>query len=407
MKLRQRVRDAWNALRGEKTKGSGYDFTKWFMPSNIFAGRMNHILATNDIIFSAVSILANGMAVLPLKLHKDHTVVHNHIADLVMNAPNPNMTSFDFIRVMEVARNTTGNAYALKMYDDLFQVEALYPLDPTRVEPVIEEKTNELWYEIDGCDGTYYVHNLDMIHVKHIPTIGQSLICNMVGYKGISPIDVLRDTLDYDNKVRTFSLDQMNNVFLASFILKMEANVSTEKRAEILENFRQFYKANGGVILQEKGMEVEPISRSVIDTKAFEVEKITRSRVARVFNIPVHMLGETEGQSYSSMEQMSREFVQWSLGPIIRHYEQELNRKLLSKEERAQGMSFKFHEKALLRGDTKTQSEFYFKGIRSGWFTPNEVRALEELPPLEGGDKLYMSRDLSPIDEQGEGGDIE
>src|SRR5690606_35090011 len=195
------------------------------------------------------------------------------IADLVMNAPNPNMTSFDFIRVMEVARNTTGNAYALKMYDDLFQVEALYPLDPTRVEPVIEEKTNELWYEIDGCDGTYYVHNLDMIHVKHIPTIGQSLICNMVGYKGISPIDVLRDTLDYDNKVRTFSLDQMNNVFLASFILKMEANVSTEKRAEILENFRQFYKANGGVILQEKGMEVEPISRSVIDTKAFEVEK--------------------------------------------------------------------------------------------------------------------------------------
>lgn len=406
MKFTHRVKDAWNALRGKKHKGPGYDFTKWFLPSNIFAGRTSNTLATNETIFAAVGILANGMAVLPLKLHKDHSVVHNHISDLIMNEPNHNMTSFDFIRTLETARNTYGNAYALKMYDEYFQVESLLPLDPSRVEPVVEETSSELWYEIDGDKGTYYVHNLDMIHVKHISAIGQSIVYKAIGYKGISPIDVLRNTIDYDTKVRKFSLEQMNNVFLASFILKMDTNVSTEKKADILDNFRQFYKENGGVILQEKGFEVEPLNRSIIDTKVFEVERITRSRVAMVFNIPVHMLGEVDGQSYSSMEQMSLEFVQWSLGPIIRQYEQEFNRKLLTKEERAQGMAFKFNEKALLRGDTSTQSDFYFKGIRSGWFTPNEVRAYEELPPLEGGDKLYMSRDLSPIDERGEGGDM-
>ncbi len=45
-----------------------------------------------------------------------------------------------------------------------------------------------------------------------------------------------------------------------------------------------------------------------------------------------------------------------------------------------------------------TRGEFYFKGIRSAWFTPNEIRALEEMPPIKGGDQLFVSRDLVPID---------
>lgn len=399
MRFIQRVKIAWNVLTG-RYKGSGYDFTKWFSPSNIFASKTSNTLATVETIFAAVSRLSNAMASLPIKLRQNYTPVNSPIADLLENSPNPNMTSFDFIRTMEVCRNTYGNGYALKVYDDLFQVTALLPLDPSRVEPVIEEKTRELWYEIDGDNGRYFVHNMDMIHVKHIPTVGQSLAYYSVGYKGISPIDVLRNTVDYDQKVRTFSLEQMNSAILASFILKLSANVSEEKKAKYLENFKKFYQNNGGVLIQESGTEIVPIERSIIDTKVFEVEKITRSRVATVFNIPVHMLGETEGQSYSSMEQLSLEFVQGTLVPIVRQYEQEFNRKLLTKQERLQGLTFKFNVNALLRGDIKTRGEFYFKGIRSGWFTPNEVRAFEELPPLEGGDKLYMSRDLTPVNEQ-------
>ena len=399
MRFIQRVKIAWNALTG-KYKGDGYDFTKWFSPSNIFASKTSNTLATVETIFAAVSRLSNAMASLPLKLYQEYTPVKNPISDLLENSPNPNMTSFDFIRTLETSRNTYGNGYALKMYDGLFQVSALLVLDPSRVEPVIEEKTRELWYEIDGDNGRYYVHNMDMIHVKHIAPVGQSLAYYSVGYKGISPIDVLRNTVDYDVKVRTFSLDQMDSAIRASFILKMNTTLSKEKKAEILNNFKEFYQANGGVIIQESGTEITPIEKSIIDTKVFEVEKITRSRVATVFNMPVHMLGETEGQSYSSMEQLSLEFVQGTLVPIVRQYEQEFNRKLLTKQERLQGLTFKFNVSALLRGDIKTRGEFYFKGIRSGWFTPNEVRAFEELPPLEGGDKLYMSRDLTPVNEQ-------
>ena len=49
----------------------------------------------------------------------------------------------------------------------------------------------------------------------------------------------------------------------------------------------------------------------------------------------------------------------------------------------------------------KTRGEFYTKGVRTGLFAPNEVRAWEELPPMPGGEYLYVSRDMVRIDQQG------
>jgi len=366
-------------------------FARWFEPYNIFTKRTNHTLATNETIFAAISRLSNSLASLPLKLlDKNFNQVTDHpIAELLTYSPNPNMNAFEFLRTMEVLRNTTGNAYAIKDYDSRYQVRALWILDPSRVTEVIETTTKELWYEIQGDNGIYYVHNMDVVHVKHI---------HGYGYRGISPIDVLRNTVDFEGKIKQLSLDMMDSAVKASFILQLAANVGDEKKKEIYENFRKFYSENGGVLIQELGVKIDPIKRELLDTKVFEAEKITRTRVASVFNLPAYMLGETQGINYNSMEQLALEFVQGTLGVNVVQYEKEFNRKLLTPEERRRGLYWKFNLKALLRGNTKDQAEYYFKGVRSMWLTPNEIRALEDLPPMEGGDKLYRSKDMEPID---------
>lgn len=389
MKLGQRIKAAWNVLRGSD---SIINFEKWFRNGrSIFWGQTGGTLATNETIFSAVTRLSNTMASLPLKMYKDYGAINNRIADMISNAPNKNMTSFDFIRTMEAYRNTEGNAYALKKYNSRYQVESLNILDPSRVEPVLEEGSGELWYEINGDNGRYYVHNMEIIHVKHVHT---------AGFKGISPVKVLANTIAYDQEVRKFSLEQMDTAIKASFILKMATHLGKEKKEEILNNFQQFYKDNGGVLIQESGVEIESISRSIIDTKVFEVEKITKSRVAMVYNMPLIFLGSFEGVSYNSMEQLSIDYLTNTMTPIVRQYEQEFNRKLLTNGERLAGLYFKFNLNALLRGDMQTRGEFYFKMIRSGGMKPNEMRALEEMPPEPGGDTLWMSGDLYPIHEQ-------
>lgn len=376
--------------------GSAYDnFSRWFSPSNIFASTISGTLATNETIFAAVSRLSNSMASMPVKLHKDYDVARTWTSDLLENSPNPNMTGFDFVRTLEVIRNTSGNAYAMKEYDRTFQIKAIWILDSTRITPVIERDSRELWYRVQGEGNPYYVHNLDMLHVKHIHTMATP-------YVGINPIDVLRNTVDFDGKVKQFSLDLLDTAVKASFILKMAGHLGEPKKKEIQDNFRRFYQENGGVLIQEQGVQIDPIERKFLDARVFEVEKITRSRVASVYNMPAHMLGETEGVNYASMEQMALEYVQGTLVPITRQYEQEFNRKLLTPEERRRGFYFKFNINALLRGDMKTRSEFYLKGIRSGLLKPNEARAWEDLPPEPGGDELYMSKDLAPINQRNE-----
>lgn len=381
---------AW-AIRDPSASTTYERFKKWFEPYNIFTKRSTHTLANNETIFAAVSRLSNSMGALPLKLFGEgfKQITNHHAADLI-DQPNPNMTSFDFIRTMEAIKNTEGNAYAMKEYDMTYQPKALWILDPGKVEPVIEETTKELWYEIKGDNGTYYVHNLDIIHVKHV---------HGYGYKGISPIKVLANTIDFDGKVKRFSLDQMDTAVRASFILEMAGTLSDTKKKEVLTSFADFYKENGGVLIQEMGTKITPIERKFLDTKVFEAEKITRTRVASVYNMPAHMLGETDGVNYASMEQMALEYVQNTLTPIVTQYEKEFKRKLLTVADRRQGLYFKFNLNALLRGDMKTRGDFYFKGVRSMLFKPNEIRAWEDLPPEPGGDKLYVSGDLYPIDQ--------
>nr|MDH3082577.1 phage portal protein [Bacillus subtilis] len=174
----------------------------------------------------------------------------------------------------------------------------------------MEESTRELWYEIFGDNGNYFVHNMDIIHVKHV---------SVDGLKGISPLKVLRNALDFDRDVRTFSLEQMDGAKI-SFILKVANQLDDDRKTAMLENFRNFYSNNGGILIQEPGVEIKDLKKEFIDTKAFEVEKVTRSRVAQAFNIPLYMLGETQGD-VSNMEQLYIDYVQGTLMPIATQYE--------------------------------------------------------------------------------------
>lgn len=128
-------------------------------------------------------------------------------------------------------------------------------------------------------------------------------------------------------------------------------------------------------------------------------ERITRSRVANVFNVPVLFLNDTEGQSYGSNEQLMIQFVNMTVLPIVRQYEAEMNRKLLTDYDRKEGCYFKFNLGGLLRGDTAARTQFYQVMLRGGGMEPDEVRRLEDLPPKGGAAaQLWVSGDLYPME---------
>ncbi|MDJ1631032.1 phage portal protein [Bacillus velezensis] len=87
-----------------------------------------------------------------------------------------------------------------------------------------------------------------------------------------------------------------------SFILKLEANVNEEKIDKMRESFQTFYRDNGGVIIQEAGTELKELEKQFIDKSVFDVDKVTRSRVASVFHLPLFMVGESDGNGVTQKQ---------------------------------------------------------------------------------------------------------
>ncbi|KTT82741.1 portal protein [Mammaliicoccus sciuri] len=381
-RIKRRLIDNWVDTSTQNL----YDFSPW--RNKTFWGVSSNTLETNETIFSAVTKLSNSIAGLPIKLYKNYETVTSDISDLLTSSPNNSMSSFDFINQIETTRNEKGNAYVLIERDVFYQPSKLYLVNPDTVEIMMENKSKELYYMIHAAtDNKLIVHNMDVLHFKHI------VASNMV--RGISPIDVLKNTMDFDSALRTFNLREMEKP--DSFVLKYGSNIDTTKKQSIVDNFKEFYEENGGVLFQEPGVEVQPLDRKYVSEDIVASENLTRERVANVFQIPAVFLNAKESINFSKNEEINRYYLQHTLLPIIRQYESEFNRKLLTSDDRKQGMYFKFNIKSYLRADSQTQAEVYFKAVRSGYNSVNEIRALEDLPPIEGGDVPFISGDLYPI----------
>ena len=382
-RIKRRLIDNWI----DETSNTLYDFSPWRNKS--FWGNINNTLETNETIFSAVNRLTNSLHSMPNKLYEDYKVINTNVSELLTISPNNSVSSYDFINQIETVRNEKGNAYVLIERDTFSQPSKLYLLNSDIVNIAIENNSREVYYIIHAASGNkLIIHNMDMLHFKHI--VGSNML------KGISPIDVLKNTTDFDAAIRKFNLSEMQKP--DSFVLKYGSNIDVKKRQSVIENFKKFYEENGGILFQEPGVEIDPIPKKYVSEDIVASENLTRERVANVFQLPAVFLNANESSNFMKNEELNRFFLQHTLISIIKQYESEFNRKLLTPLDRKKNRYFKFNVKAYLRADSATQAEVYFKAVRSGYYTINEIRELEDLPPVENGDKPFISGDLYPID---------
>jgi HK97 family phage portal protein len=339
--------------------------------------------------------MANTIATLPIKLYDaDYNEPTDCSAYNVLKGGFRYFTKFDFFKDIEALRNLQGNAYVQKFYDVNGKVVGYGLVRPRACEPLIDLQSGELYYAISAIDNqlfqqTMYVHSSDMLHFKHL---------RFGSVTGINPIDVLQNTLDYDQEVRKISLNQLVGTN-EGFIVKFEANMEEEAKQALITQIANFYKENGGLLIEENGVTITRMERNLVDPNLIDVDKVTRSRVAMVFNLPEHFLGDASS-SFASLEQLNLEYLTSNLMPILAHYEEELNFKLLTPAQKALGYQFKFDFSALLKADKATLGAYNQMAIRSGWLTPNEARKSDSLPPHPSpeANKLYLSGDLYPID---------
>jgi HK97 family phage portal protein len=262
-------------------------------------------------------------------------------------------------------------------------------LNPRRVTPKRDE-SGQLWYSIRMDDGQEAIApGFLLIVIKHM---------SANGVLGIKPIDVLRKSLDYDTQVKEMSLDQLDGVNHGIMLTVPNVGLSQQQKDEAVNRFLETYEKSGrSVVILEGGMTATNFANSSVDAQVMNVERITRNRVATVYNLPPHMLGDYTDASPGNTEQQTLEYLTLTIGPKVEQWEEEFNRKVLTPEMYAQGYRFRFDVTSLTRTDVKTTAERNQMAIRGGWRKPNEVRAELGLPPDPVGDLLMSSRDLIPL----------
>jgi HK97 family phage portal protein len=148
---------------------------------------------------------------------------------------------------------------------------------------------------------------------------------------------------------------------------------------------------------------IPPEQAQFIATRQFQLQEI-----ARIFNVPPHMIGDLSRTTFSNIEHSDIQFVKYTLRPILRRQELELEQKLLKPEELGR-IRIRFNMDGLLRGDLTTITAHIHQMVIDGIITPNEGRTLLNRDPLPGLDTPYVPANITgknPQDNSSQGKNV-
>lgn len=182
-------------------------------------------------------------------------------------------------------------------------------------------------------------------------------------------------------------------------VLETDRELGDDQYKAFTEHFAEA-SGNFDTPLLEYGIKYKDVGISPVAAQLIQTETLSIDDIARIFNVPPHLLAELSHATFSNIEQQNIFFGEFSLRPICKRIEVQLERKLFTSREIGQ-YSIKFDLRGLMRGDSKARAEYYQSGINTGWMTPNEARRMEELRSLPGLDLPRMPLNSTQIDEDG------
>jgi len=343
-------------------------------------------------VWSAVNLLAGTIASLPLHAYrKDGTgrekVPSTHRSAVLLDEPHEDLTAMEFWELVVAHIALWGNGYLRYRFDRLGRVIGFDGIHPGRVKVARHKESRRKYYVIDG--------NVDRPltddDLLHIPGFGYDGIC------GVSPIRAAREGVGLAMAAEKFGGKMFGSGLLATGVLQTEQRLN-EEQAKILQS-RWKAKTSGmanahETVVLDSGAKFTQLSIPPEDAQFLESRKFQVTEIARMFRIPPHMIGDVEKSTSwgTGIEQMGIGFVVYTLRGYTTRIEQRITRVISPNAVYA-----RFNFEGLLRGDSAARAAFYNQMWTLGAYSTNEIRALEELPPIEGGEVRYRPLNMGEL----------
>ncbi len=348
-----------------------------------------------DAVWACARILSQTIATLPVFIYQregetDTAAPDHPLYRIVHDKPNAEMTAVDFWTAMYACKILWGNAYAqiVRGYRD--RVVALLPMRPDWTQ-VTRQADGSLLYRYTWNGQSLELAEDDVLHLKGFTLDGQI---------GLSAVAAGRHSLGSAMAAEKSAGSIHRNGMRPSGVMMSPTYLTESQRVEARAMIQKWQGAiaTGVVPLLEGGWDFKSLSIPPEDAQLLETRSYNVETICRWFGVPPAMIGHTEKSTAwgTGLEQMNLWFLTYTLRPHLKETEQALWNKCLTAAEQRDYFA-KYNVEALLRTDSKARAENYRTLISTGVMTPNEARQLENLPPVEGGDDLFMQGAMMPL----------
>jgi HK97 family phage portal protein len=369
-------REFWDEIFGYLKTASGIDVTP--------------IKAMGvSTVFACVHAISRSFSTLPLKLYRrlptgGQVEAQDHpLYSLLHDAPSGEMTSADFRGAVQANATLRQAGYALIVRDGLERIVELRPIANSDIRQDRDAAgTLGYWLRENGAEVWCQARSILSI---------RGLTFN--GITGADIITTARECIGLAIALQDNAAKFFGNGSRPGAILSHPKTLSKEAIARLKESVdaQVTGKKAFSTLVLEEGL-VYAAQRADNDKSQMLESRVQQDKaICQIFGIPPHKVGILENATFSNIEEQSIEYVGDTILPWAVRWEQSLNQKLLTPEERRAGYFFGFVLDGLLRGDIATRYMAYALGRQWGWLCVDEIRGKENMNPLpDGKGQIYL-----------------
>ena len=348
------------------------------------SGFGNNIYASDVVQQAIYSIVTELKKLDPAHIRSvagsnDFISVNGNIQN-VLDAPNPLMTTSDFIEKVAWNLLLNYNAFIYPVWEG-DTLAGLYPLQPKLVEfDANYGGTGNTWIRLHFANGLK--HDMpyeDIIHLRYRFSMSDYMGGNAQGQPDFGP---LLETLKLNDTLLKGLAKSLNIQTSINGVAKLKTMVNTDDQIKRVKEFEKKLQSNeSGILPLDISAEYIPIQKQVQLLDATTLEFIDR-KILRTFGVSIAIVnGDYTAAQYEA-------FYQKTLEPIIKSMSQAFTKGIFSKRA-AQGFKNKivFYTKELIFLNTDQKIKLFDILVDSESCYKNEMRTafgLRPLPELEG-----------------------
>jgi len=351
-------------------------------------------------VWACARLISETISTLPLGLYQRTSngrvsATGHSLYNLIHARPNADSTAAVFWEAMIASMLLRGNGFAEKKYlgNRLVSLEFLVP--------------HRLYVSRDASGRRRYRYTDLAGKQREIP---EQRIFRIPGFTldgdwGVSAIEYGASVFGSALAATAAANSTFEKGLAPTVAFKVDRVLKPEQRDDFRKSVERFSGAlhAGKTITMEAGMDAKVIGIPPKDAQLIESRQFSVEEICRWFRVPPHMVGHTTNSTSwgTGIEQQMIGFLTFTLRPWLTRIEQAIAKDLLSPVDQTKYYA-EFAVEGLLRADSAARAQYESMMVNNGIMTRDEVRRLENLPPMGGNaDVLTVQTALVPIDQLG------